>query len=672
MKKWKYSVDFCGLILMFSLLAPIAQAMSSTTTSPQVDIRKIKKIYYLLASGKGVGQSTFGHSYLRLSFQEDPRPDDLVLELVADVQAKDLSVWRGLGFGENYKRTAELSTYQKVQYEMNYTQQRDLQSTEILLSEEQRTKMLLQIQDALNRKGLGEYSFFDKNCAEGLAVILKSSGIDTGKVVSPNQVQSSLKKLNLAGKTYTDLSLLNAQTQLLQKHINLIKLGESLDPNFRGEFLLSSPAQQLLGFVQLLEISRKMSPQEQNQTLHLLKAFAYLQPRTTRLDWLATINGKKTLKVINLLDKRISHAQLGISSLNSNSDPELLSYSFYSKNESVFANFNFKQPVAGKDSSPGPLALRFEVPVLSMDAQAVLFEKTTVGIKSHSKFSKEDPGIVFPTGITIPVVRKKSRSSEWTLSLFLVLEKDSVSRALSSDPAMLVPILNDDGTQPSCYGFVDLQKALLERAVFFPEGAPLPSAAYVSLIANLLRPDSLVIFPGVGNVQELFSKMDSRQVRKVIYQYHRDMYTSPSAALKTYFNSEKVSTTEELDTLQALISMGTSFTIHFRFIQNGQRTALGHALLIKNIVRKENRYYFDAYDPNLGRFINDMFYFDVKSGKFHTVLYGITDIKITAENIDQTFTIRNIIQSQLVDFLKIYSEQSQVHAFTLGQILQLL
>ncbi|MBO9667079.1 MAG: DUF4105 domain-containing protein [Bdellovibrio sp.] len=652
--------------LLKTLICGLFFFLIASSTSAQTRIQEVKKIYYVLASAKGVGQSSFGHAYLRLGYDDTPRPDDMVLELVADVKASELSVLRGLGLGKNYARASALNSYQNTQYEMNYIQNRNLDSSELLLTDAERRLILLRIQTILQKKRMGDYSFLKNNCAEGVNVILSNLGIDAGMIDTPSSVLAALKAKGKIGKTYSDLSLSNKSQEMVKKYSHLLSKVEKMRPDFDRNFLLGGNSQQILGFVMIHEMVPSLISADKTMALRFLKSIAYLHPRTDRNDLLNTINGKKYLSI-----QKIGTREFTVDAKESLSIRE---FDFSEKDDHVITKVFIDSSGARKKDEYGRRQVDVDVLGLSKKGQSLLLGNIEIGTLISEKVESGGHGVLFKNSFTVPVLRERYlNSNSQVLDVYLIVDQEELTPQTETVSEKLIPLINDDPKFPSCYGFVDLQKALLERATFDPLGPTLTSAEYLALLDRLLSGENLVHFPGLKDPTGLIQIVTPLAVRQLMYNYHRESYTTIWAAIKTYFKSSVITKESDFESLKTIGGYGLSFTVHFRVYKDGQRTNIGHALLVRGLIKRGTRYYLDAYDPNLGVFSNDLFYVDTTTGKFHTTLYGVTDFQVLPADLERALMISKLKQQESSQALiREYMSKTKTYFVNTSQILTMM
>lgn len=109
--------------------------------------------------------------------------------------------------------------------QMNNIADRDLTSYEILLTDEQREKFLIELAHLLKEGSMDEYSFFRKNCSEAVSSLLESVGINAGSLrgVIPTSLPKVLEKQGLIGNVTADLSLSGRRVQLTKKYSKTLK-----------------------------------------------------------------------------------------------------------------------------------------------------------------------------------------------------------------------------------------------------------------------------------------------------------------------------------------------------------------------------------------------------------------------------------------------------------------
>ncbi len=647
----------CGFIVFIIAL--------SSQASPGDKVMGVKKIYYMIASSKGFGQSSFGHSYLRLGLYNTPHPDDLVLELVADVSAANLRLLRGLGVGKAYARAAILESYQNVQYEMNFQQNRDLASTEVLLTNAQRSLILQRIATVVDQGHMGDYSFFNQNCAQGIAVLFGNLNLDADLLDSPRNVLARLQQKGFAGKTYTDLGIGNKGAELIGKYKELVSKIEKVSPDFKKEFLVGSFDEQFLGFLLIQQSIPRMSPADQNLMLRFLKSLAYLQPRVTRNDLLESVNGKRNLQVVKLGSRSIE--------AKPNEWFSVRNWKFVSQNDDIIVKITLDSSGATRKDKYNRQELDVDAPDLRKESSEILFNGQNLGVLHSDDTAADSHGAIFKNSVVVPVLRERARNaSEQVIDVFMIVDSEElpVKSEVGSDE--IIPLINNDPALPSCYGFVDLQKALLERAAFIPHSTQLTCAEYINLLRTLLFEKKLVYFPGVKDISELIQTVTPATFKKLIFEYHQSSYRSVWAVVNTYFKSSTLSKMQDLESLRVFGNYGLYFSIYFRVYQGDKKTPVGHALLVKGLIRKGSRYYLNAYDPNLGAFSSDLFYIDSLTGKFHSTLYGVTEIQIIPPDFESALASLKLLKARNGEFLKSYVEQTKTYSLSIPQILMMM
>jgi hypothetical protein len=217
----------------------------------------VTKIYYLLASAKGVGQSSFGHAYLRISTHDKPSLDDDTIEFVAATQMTSFSDFvHAAGIGQPVKRGVNVEKYSAVLQEMNYVALRDLTSYELLLTSEQKSKIIAQVHRVVQAGPFGDYSFFTENCASATTEIFNSAGIPLGNGLSraiPTEIPGLLERGGIEGRIYTDLNVRSRREKLFEKYEPVLKTYAPDVDSLRESLSAPEMDRRVFGFLRILK-----------------------------------------------------------------------------------------------------------------------------------------------------------------------------------------------------------------------------------------------------------------------------------------------------------------------------------------------------------------------------------------------------------------------------------
>lgn len=191
----------------------------------------------------------FGHAYLRLGVSENPSPDDLVIEFIADVGDRNVNYITAMGLWRPYKRIVVFKPYSDIWAEMTMVAHRDLTSYELNLSPDQKDVFLNELKSFVEKGEMGNYSYLKNNCAEGVSRLLEDSQVSSQGFFGhiPIAIPEKLKRADLV----VDISIDHSRTsheanERLLSEVN----GENL-PYLVGHMAsqLKTPNEDLIKFI---------------------------------------------------------------------------------------------------------------------------------------------------------------------------------------------------------------------------------------------------------------------------------------------------------------------------------------------------------------------------------------------------------------------------------------
>jgi hypothetical protein len=275
----------------------------------------VKNISYLLASDQGLGRSSFGHAYIRISYQDKLSIKDDTIEFVADVSNKDIEYTRALGLGKKYGVKIVKRSYAKTKKIHTIGDDRSLSSYTLDLSPDQIKIIISKINLHILSGYKTGYSFFTSNCGDIVGTILNSALEEkiTGMTsVVPNRIPTILEDLNLVKSVHTDDNASALREKLVQKNlgklvipkssINLHSVKDNLSSQLfadrvKGYYQLQVLMGQLTN-IEALRISifvRKMTTYEDSTVKsELIKLFSKRKPKVyefARIEY--ELSGKK-------------------------------------------------------------------------------------------------------------------------------------------------------------------------------------------------------------------------------------------------------------------------------------------------------------------------------------------------------------------------------------------
>jgi hypothetical protein len=652
-----YKIPFLIIILLVTSFA--AQAS-------EVDLSRVKKVYYLLASSKGMTRSAFGHGYLRLGESEKPSSRDYVIEFVADVPEDELSIVRAIGIGENYQRSVVMKRYSQIMPQMNNIADRDLTSYEILLSDDQREKFLAELTRYLEEGSMDNYSFFRKNCSEAVSSLLRVVGVNAGRLrgLIPTALPKVLEKQGLIGSVTADLSLSGRRVQLTEKYSETLKKVLS-DLVFDLKDLSSSDLQmRLSAFAALAEESFKLRGDELRILKTYLSSVSFLENRVTRNMLIDKLTGEESFK----LQEVVSQDQYVNSSFTQFSVTQSVKVSevnFQYDGSDVWIKFT----ILIRGNNPKE-ATKSKYRYIKIKLDNIEFRDSDVYLKG--KFI----GILAPESINenriiathawisdLSDYNKKTR----TLRLKAVVTSQELfdfdkKKALKKNEATLK---NNIPEMPMCFGLVDLQKNLLEKVIFQRDRRALSAEENLFLVSELMR-GSIVIVPGHENIQEWMSSLNQEKLASLIYSYQLQNYSSVMGAVKTYFKQKSLNL-EGIKLIDSMTKKGIQIPIFFE-----TKFKIGHAILVTGITEKgAHEYFIEAYDPNLNSgFTKDIFIYNTQTEQLTSFLYGTNTAYFLRPNSGEDFFSRDMsLDKDMKNYLIYASEKLNKYTFSINEIL---
>lgn len=653
-----YKIPFIIIILLVTSFA--AQAS-------EFDLSRVKKVYYLLASSKGMTRSAFGHGYLRLGEGERPSGRDYVIEFVADVPEDELSIVRAIGFGENYQRSVVLKRYSQIMPQMNNIADRDLTSYEILLTDEQREKFLIELAHLLKEGSMDEYSFFRKNCSEAVSSLLESVGINAGSLrgVIPTSLPKVLEKQGLIGNVTADLSLSGRRVQLTKKYSKTLKKVLS-DLVFGLEDLSSSDLQmRLAAFAALAEKSENLSGDELRILKTYLSSVTFLENRVTRSMLIDKLTGEESFQLQEVVSQD-QYVNASFTQFSRTQSVKVSQVNFNYDGNDIWLKFTIH--IRGSNSKESPktkyryVKIKLENTEIRNDSDVYLGGKF-IGIIAPEKINENRIIATHAWISDLSEYNKKTRIMK--LKAVVTSQKLHEFDGKKAQKINEGSLKNNIPEMPMCFGLVDLQKNLLEKVIFQEDRRALSPDENLYLVSELML-GSIVIVPGFENVQEWTKSMDQAKLASLIYSYQVQNYSSVTGAVKTYFK-QKALNLEGLKLIDSLTQKGIQIPIFFE-----TKFKIGHAVLVTGIKAKgANEYFIEAYDPNLNSgFTKDIFIYNSETEQLSSFLYGTNTAYLLKPNSDVDFFTRDMsLDEDMKGHLTLASFKLNKYTFSINEIL---
>ncbi|OFZ53406.1 MAG: hypothetical protein A2428_10060 [Bdellovibrionales bacterium RIFOXYC1_FULL_54_43] len=624
-----------------------------------IDPKRIEKIYFTLAAAKGSGRSSFGHAYLRISESDEPSLDDKVIEFVAHGEIDSVGKYlRALGIGQALDRDISVAPYSTIIQEMNFRQLRALTNYELRLTPAQRATVVHQINKHLRAGKFGKYNFFTQNCASAVTDILKSAGISVGygfTNLTPESIPKALEKRGMIVSRTEDLALDMRRSNLFEKYEN--DLRESLPEidSIKAGLISKSQSERIYSFSYILShIRERPLPSKVNS---YLSAFKFLERRVIRSDLNRALKGERAIADLAFPVHRTSLTGLDETERWKIETSEL---EVKDNNGKLTLAAVFRVQLQSRHQHEKRIRVTFPLTDFHVNERGeVIWQGIRVGFKTEKKLHGSE--FVFD-GVSFLPEFLNDKSERLLVKMRMLVNNAPVrqTKITSMDSAEMIPLRNDDPERPSCYGFVNLQKALLQNTLFDPFLAPLSPAESLALVADALKGKSIIV-PGFKDARSWLSSLDPKAVRNVIHEYSRDKYGSVVGAVSNYFNSSKV-TSEALLRIGVLARSGI-YTPIFQRVSGAE----GHAVLVLDVIDEGKRARVVAYDPNLG-YVRDLFFFDKATEKLQSTVYSEEKIFAPTLDVNQELFVGKLQGPDSSNLLLELSRISGRHSFSTSEL----
>ena len=231
------------------------------------------------------------------------------------------------------------------------------------------------------------------------------------------------------------------------------------------------------------------------------------------------------------------------------------------------------------------------------------------------------------------------------------------------DESSLNQLFNNFPNMPACFALVDLQKNLLEKAVFFPDLPALSDEKNISFLKDLMG-DHIVVIPGFKDIASWTSSLPKKEAMEIIYQYQQENYSSISGAIGNYFDGVEIDLAG-INYISALARKGVYTPLFFK-----TKYGFGHAFLVLDVFEIEDQQFsLKVYNPNKG-IDKDIVFFDAKKGIIKTDSYGSNKAFLVERRITDSFFYMGFQNDKKLNrYIKEITKKYQKNSFRLGEIL---
>lgn len=623
--------------------------------SAQEIIKKehVQSISYLLASNKGMGRSSFGHAYLRFSYNEELSDDDLVVEFVADTGNEGVNALKGIGIGENYKLKVHLTYYSVVKYHHTRSQDRDLTSYQLDLDQNQMHKIVDKVNDYLNDDSGKEYAFFNANCARFVSESL-NAGIDLElkgvRSVIPTSIPHLLKSRDLVISEFTDDRLSTQRKEIFDLYSR--GLFDRTDLNFinlKDQLTSNDLNQRLFAYYKLHTYRSSFTRTKQRKINLLASKLLLIESSGFQSFFLAYFN--------NSIEKMNALEQPPIS-LSNMQRPKILKVSFDHDGEKVFLKVKMRYRSQLISNRKHPITRSHSFQLKDMVYRDGKIFNSSNQVISY-KFSKKSLDREFYTPHTYLNAEIVKSNRKKYLKVHILLEDSTqVVAPKNLDQNDILAIENFDNDKGGvCLAHSELTQLLNTQAFYLPEETPLTEEENISLINDLLL-GKLVFVPGHANALEFTSSIPPEMLKSIIKQRQSARFSFKDRFFD-YFKETKISNSNFYN-LKNLLALQLKPIIFF--VPEGKR-GIAHSITITSIQDVGDFYELTAIDPNFG-FVEGHFRFNKLTSKLETSFYGTTEAVLYPLNLEDAAIKKSVFkETETVKLLKNVIKNKDVYSF---------
>lgn len=621
----RLEINKCSHIF-FILLGLLTEVSFSQSQNNKSDLSGIQGVAVVIASAQGLGVSSFGHAFLRLMYQpQSPSLDDLVVEFSADSDGENYSILKGMGLGDDlYPTQIKIISYRQMMDEKAYGENRHLYNTVLKIDKARVSKIVKAIEDS-RKKGLSTYKFFTYNCASAVTQVL-AEGLqvnpDRLSTIFPTSIPKILKEKDLILLEFTDQAGEVVKENILvefQKKIKLMNIPELEFEIIKNNILSENFANRNLGY---LKLSDFFSATHSNIIKSLALSLIQQERLLNQIDLSNLFRQKST--------PRWTYLRRGVP-LEINSRYKLIQHTIEknSQDQLVLTIKAMATPLFCVEglSCSSQKPVQWSLPLgdhFKLINGWLYWKDFMIGRATHQSGFMEIVDFGFHVLTSIEFVDYPN--VQQATAYIMIDLKNELSTRFEKEKTMLahdILAINNRDAGGACGSLVELQNALLTRAVFLPNSPRLLSSKdYLKLLHEVLK-GRVIFIPGFSSINELTQFIPKSELVTLIRQTMDEM-----SIIKKGFNAEKLTAKYHIAIIKERLVMG----LYTPLIVDLKETHINHALLIVAWNEKNND--FIVYDPN----------------------YGIIPIKLEIENG------KIIFQSPFYQVNAIYAEFSDIRS----------
>jgi hypothetical protein len=650
------------LIILIAILGSFsAFATAFPLERNLIDLEKVTKISFLLASGRGVGPSIFGHAYLRFSYGDELSKEDIAIEFVADSPLSELSYIRGLGLSlkGNYDFAVIPAPYETVYKYHVLKEDRDLTSYVLNISpEEMRT-----ISIAVNKMIVGgvkkTYSFITRNCASVINEIIEDSlgnRFNGPYAIYPSAIPIRLKEMNMISYEYVDLRVSNLRMNLVKERFKGIDLSELGLINIKSQLTNSDLSERIFAYYKLHHIRLNYPKKIEYRMSSLVRKLLLLESILVRKQILPLFNSRSlSFKVYDTPLVNLKYYEKSIKSTHFETRKgsvylvAKLNISSYARNEANKRVFKAKIRLPGFKYKNGKL-----------------YDQEGIVVSYRLNDEINDPKFSSPSTYIKSEVIKVNNQRKVLFTLLRELEQETLENIIEDKD--LLAIDNGYNGVGFCLSHSELTRMLKAQVIFAPKQEKITEPEYFDLLESLYN-GKVIVIPGYAHTKEFTANFDHFKLAQLLIKRHTSRYSFYELA-KDWFSDKSISN-KNIYILKNLVELGANPIIYFKL----EGKSIGHSVIVTKIVSFKDKHLFTVIDPNNtskyngtpNKVIADQYWFNKKTDKLHTFNYGNVNIKTQLVDFE-FFSLLSLFMSdeQLVNLALNTAKEQRIFKYSIS------
>ncbi len=592
----------------------------------------VKTISYVLASNKGFGRSSFGHSYIRLSQGTELSENDITYEFVADVSDEDLDYTRAIGFGDNYGIRIDKAPYKKARDFHVLEENRDMTTYILDLSTEQKSKIISKLNELILVGTEKKYAFLVNNCADLVTDVLnegltkKLTGLSA---VTPMLIPDLLEDYDLILDEHIDLRKTLLIAQAVEEKFSKIQFPENSKFTYRLKDLLSSSSlnERLRGYFQLDQLKQEMSVKDVIRVSSMVHNMSKYEHRQLRY-YLPEIFTKRENRLKEFISFKTELPGKNF---------KVKKHKFKVKEEKVFLyvdvtnrkeTFRIEYPIEHLQYKNGKIISKQTNQIIFYDLGDELVKERFFHPSSHvfmDVMKEDNKHYLVSYMFTEKDQFREEVKSQFNRDDELAYKNLELSNALET---------NSVGV---CFSHSELSQKLELFGTFLPNESPLTEDENLEIVQKLYN-NYLVIIPGYKNAKEFTAAIRIEKLAKVMNDNQNLKYNATESVF-SYFSNTSIDG-DNIFILQNLIELGLNPIIAFEKSKN-----FGHSVLVSSVKEKDGKYILNVIDPNM-TYQEDIYTLDPATGKVDTTFHGQDkEIHIPFFSVNKFFNLTYLRQN---------------------------